>query len=242
MPGLEVDVIALPSEGGEGGDLYALFSCGDHHFCRMVLADAVGHGYTASEVVRQVHALLHKYNDMRDPSGLLAALNEDFPAAGDIPGVPLRLTTVVTATYHCDTGEFNYAYAAHPRMLEWRTRNGRWGVLGEGLEGLPLGVISGELYSQQSVKLEPGDLVMAFSDALTEVESPDGTELTAEGFLELAERTMARFSQPVPLDEFSRELLAGVRHYHGSDRFRDDLTLLTLRRRSQEQDQALEPG
>ena len=139
MPGLEVDVIALPSEGGEGGDLYALFSCGDHHFCRMVLADAVGHGYTASEVVRQVHALLHKYNDMRDPSGLLAALNEDFPAAGDIPGVPLRLTTVVTATYHCDTGEFNYAYAAHPRMLEWRTRNGRWGVLGEGLEGLPLG-------------------------------------------------------------------------------------------------------
>jgi hypothetical protein len=36
--GLEGDVIALPSGSKEGGDLYALFSCGADHAARIVLA------------------------------------------------------------------------------------------------------------------------------------------------------------------------------------------------------------
>lgn len=232
LAGLEGDVIALPSGGSEGGDLCALFSCGAERAARIVLADCVGHGFSASGVAAHVHKLLHKFRDIRDTAGLLAALNDDFTLTGQVPGAPLRLTTVVTATFDRDTGEFNFAYAAHPRMLHWRARGARWQMLGEGLEGLPLGFIAGETYSQQSVRLEPGDIVLAFSDAVTEVESPEGEQLAPEGFLELARAALARLSPPSPLHDLAEGLLEAIQDYHGSAEFDDDLTLLALRRPS----------
>src|ERR1700757_3998635 len=111
--GLEANVIALPWGDQEGGDLCALFSCGAAH-ARVVLADGVGHGYAASRVAGHIHGLLHKFRDLRNSSGLLSALNDDFTLTGQVTGGPLRLTTLVTATFDRETGEFNFAYAAHP--------------------------------------------------------------------------------------------------------------------------------
>jgi serine phosphatase RsbU (regulator of sigma subunit) len=230
LAGLESDVIAVPAGGDKGGDLSAVFSCSDN-IARVVLADCVGHGYTASGVARHVHHLLHEFQDMRDTAGLLAALNDAFTLSNDKSPGPLRLTTVVTGTFDGTTGEFNFAYAAHPRMLLWRAQQRRFFELGEGLEGFPLGFISGETYNQQSVRLHQGDMILAFSDGATEVYSPSGEQLTAEGFLELAGETLRKLPQPVSLHDFSEALVSGVSHFRGlTGELEDDLTLLTLRR------------
>jgi sigma-B regulation protein RsbU (phosphoserine phosphatase) len=230
LAGLESDVIAVPSGGSKGGDLSAVFSCSDN-IARVVLADCVGHGYTASGVARHVHHLLHKFQDIRDTAGLLAALNDAFTLSNEKSSSPLRLTTVVTATFDGTTGEFNFAYAAHPRMLLWREREKRFLELGEGLEGFPLGYITGETYNQQSVRLNHGDMILAFSDGATEVRSPAGVQLTARGFLELAEKTLNGMTPWPLLHDFSESLLLGVQRYRGEQReLDDDITLLTLRR------------
>jgi len=229
LAGLESDVIALPSGGETGGDLSAVFSCSDN-IARVVLADCVGHGYLASGVARHVHHLLHKFQDIRDTAGLLAALNDSFTLSNDSTG-PLRLTTLVTGTFDGTTGEFNFAYAAHPRMLLWREQQAQFFELGEGLEGLPLGFITGETYNQQSVRLNPGDMILAFSDGATEVRSPSGEQLAAKGFLELAGKTLNALPRPVALHDFSGALLEGIHRFRGtSGDLEDDVTLLTLRR------------
>jgi serine phosphatase RsbU (regulator of sigma subunit) len=229
LAGLEGDVIAVPSGGDEGGDLAAVFSCSDN-VARVVLADCVGHGYVASAVARHVHHLLHKFHDIRDTSGLLGALNDEFTldAASDEGG--LRLTTVVTGTYDGGSGEFNFAYAAHPRMLVWRAREKTFCELGEGLENLPLGFITGEQYSEQSIRLNVGDMILAFSDGATEARSPEGEQLTAKGFLAVAQDALGGLAEPARLDEFSRELLQRVQRHRGEAELEDDITLLTLRR------------
>ena len=230
LAGLESDVIAVPSEGDKGGDLTAVFSCSDS-IARVVLADCVGHGYTASGVARHVHYLLHQFQDIRDTAGLLAALNDAFTLSNESSKGPLRLTTVVTATFDGTTGEFNFAYAAHPRMLLWRDQEKRFLELGEGLEGFPLGYITGERYNQQSVRLNHGDLILAFSDGATEVRSPSGIPLTSKGFVELAVKTLNNLAQPLVLHDFSESLLRGLHHYRDSQAdLEDDITLLTLRR------------
>src|SRR6202047_359017 len=104
LAGLEGDVIAVPSGADRGGDLAAVFSCSDN-IARVVLADCVGHGYTASGVARHVHHLLHKFQDIRDTAGLLAALNYAFTLSNEGSSEPLRLTTVVTGTFDGTTGE-----------------------------------------------------------------------------------------------------------------------------------------
>src|SRR5258708_12300817 len=133
LAGLQSDVIAVPSGGDKGGDLSAVFSCSDD-IARVVLADCVGHGYTASGVARHVHHLLHKFQDIRDTAGLLAALNDAFTLSNENSEGPLRLTTVVTGTFDGTSGEFNFAYAAHPRILLCPHREGQFLELGEALE------------------------------------------------------------------------------------------------------------
>ncbi len=97
---------------------------------------------------------------------------------------------------------------------------------------MPLGYITGEVYNQQSVRLNHGDMILAFSDGATEVRSREGEQqLTSKGFLELAENTLRRLPQPVVLQDFSRALLEGVHLYRGPEgELEDDITLLTLRR------------
>jgi sigma-B regulation protein RsbU (phosphoserine phosphatase) len=230
LAGLESDVIAIPSGADRGGDLSAVFSCSDD-VARVVLADCMGHGYVASGVARHVHHLLHKFQDIRDTAGLLAALNDEFTLSSQGQGDALRLTTVVTGTFDAQTGEFNFAYAAHPRMLLWRARESKFLELGQGLENFPLGFATGENYNEQSVRLQIGDMILAFSDGATEVESPDGIQLSPSGFLELAEKTVGHLPSPLHLPTFSEALLDGVRKYRGMEgELEDDITLLTLRR------------
>jgi sigma-B regulation protein RsbU (phosphoserine phosphatase) len=140
------------------------------------------------------------------------------------------MTTVVTGTFDGRTGEFNFAYAAHPRMLHWRAREAKFHQIGDGMENLPLGYITGEQYSEQSVRLDPGDMILAFSDGATEVKSPSGDQLTANGFLDFARTTLGKLSQPVVLPRFSKSLLEGIQNYRGHSELDDDITLLTLRR------------
>src|ERR1700681_1078151 len=105
LAGLEADVIAVPSGADSGGDLSAVFSCSDN-IARVVLADCVGHGYVASGVARHIHRLLHKFQDIRDTAGLLAALNDEFTLKGQEGGEGLRLTRVVTGPFDGRAGGF----------------------------------------------------------------------------------------------------------------------------------------
>jgi len=230
LVGLEGDVISLPSGSREGGDLYALFSCAGERAARIVLADCVGHGYAASRIAAHIHQLIHQHRDVPDSSRLLAVLNDEFTLTGQSEGALPRLTTVVTATFDRSTGEFNFAYAAHPRMLLWRARQNRWFALGEGLWGLPIGFIAGECFAQQSIRVEAGDIVLMFSDGLTDVFSLDGEMLTADGLMELARTTFAKFSSRVPLHTFVDALVDAIKGFHGAEDLEDDVTLLTLRR------------
>lgn len=71
-------------------------------------------------------------------------------------------------------------------------------------------------------------MILAFSDGATEVESPGGMQLTAQGFAELAATTLSKLPQPPSLSEFSKSLLHGIHQYHGGTDLEDDITLLTL--------------
>lgn len=88
--GLEANIIARPSEDQGGGDLCALFSCGDEH-ARVVVADCVGHRYEANTVAKHVHVLLHELRDLKNSSRPLTALNDEFTIAGQLAAGPLRL-------------------------------------------------------------------------------------------------------------------------------------------------------
>jgi len=90
---------------------------------------------------------------------------------------------------------------------------------------LPLGVIPDTDYIQFEVHLDPGDLIVAATDAFIEARGPDGSELGEPGL-----RAMLG---ELPLGEpaaFGPAILAAVDRFRAAAPPQDDQTLLVARR------------
>lgn len=71
------------------------------------------------------------------------------------------------------------------------------------------------------VVIEPGDCLYVFSDGVTEVPNENGDEFG----IARVERFLAQLNMEAPL----AELIGALSAFHGSDRFRDDITVVELR-------------
>jgi hypothetical protein len=89
---------------------------------------------------------------------------------------------------------------------------------------LPLGVIEPTDYRQFAAKLAQGDVVVVYTDALTEaVGGPDGEYLGGKGLLELLERI-----GPDDPARLGYELIEAVARWRGGTPAEDDQTVIVM--------------
>jgi sigma-B regulation protein RsbU (phosphoserine phosphatase) len=104
-----------------------------------------------------------------------------------------------------------------------RRRDGTLEHLAHG--GLALGLTESTGYDATTTTLEPGDLLLLYSDGITEAESPSGVPFDEEGLL----RIVTAAPDATAPDLAGRVMAAVSAHAH-DHRFADDLTVLILRR------------
>jgi sigma-B regulation protein RsbU (phosphoserine phosphatase) len=83
-------------------------------------------------------------------------------------------------------------------------------------------------YASQRAHLEPGDLLVLYSDGITEAESPSGTPFDEEGLVSLIR---AHGDDP-DLVAIGKAIIKAVERHAQDVRFADDLTVLLARRPS----------
>jgi sigma-B regulation protein RsbU (phosphoserine phosphatase) len=121
------------------------------------------------------------------------------------------------------TGEFVAVNAGHlPGLI--RRRDGRFERLTDG--GIALGMFDTSRYASQRARLEPGDLLVLYSDGITEAESPSGTPFDEEGLIALIR---AHADDP-SLPDIGQAVIKAVERHAQDVRFADDLTILLARR------------
>lgn len=223
-PGLDAWVFSRPFEGAaRGGDVHYVSLCGGGSITRLVVADVAGHGAVVADVARSLRRLMRRNINRRSPTRLARALNREFTALARAD----RFATAVVATY-LTGGRLSICNAGHPRPLWYRAAGGGWEVLAGGPEpaagNLPLGVDDGTTYSQFAVELGRGDVVVFYTDALTEARDPADRLLGEAGLLERA----AGLATPTDPRAFGRGLLAAVDAFRGGRPADDDLTALVL--------------
>lgn len=124
--------------------------------------------------------------------------------------------------------------AGHPRPLWFSASARRWHALhagsaraGDGAPedsgGLPLGVLERTDYGQFDLALSRGDIVVLYTDSMTEAASPAGELLGEEGLL-----GVARGLDPDVPEDILPRLMAGVREWTGKAEFEDDATMIVL--------------
>jgi sigma-B regulation protein RsbU (phosphoserine phosphatase) len=91
--------------------------------------------------------------------------------------------------------------------------------------GLPLGMMSFATYEESETRLEPGDLLLLYTDGLTEAENPDEEEFGVERVAEV----VADLKSP-SAEAACRELLAAVHEHACGQPLVDDATLLVVER------------
>ena len=95
------------------------------------------------------------------------------------------------------------------------------------LTGVALGMFDLSSYTAVETRIDPGDMLVLYSDGITEAENPDGQPLEEPGLQAIID------SYP---DEgpaaLGAHIVKGVERYAQASRFADDLTILILRRRA----------
>jgi sigma-B regulation protein RsbU (phosphoserine phosphatase) len=91
---------------------------------------------------------------------------------------------------------------------------------------LPLGLIAGTSYSQTGVQLEPGDLLLLYTDGVSESYDESGAQLGLDRLLSIA-RSLPTESAAAA----GKELLTAVAQFRGAVPPADDETVVALQRR-----------
>ena len=228
VPGLDAWVYAKPcGEPGGGADVCYVSSCATGRIARLLVADVAAHGQLAADVVTGLRTLMRRHVNRIDPSRFVQAMNEQFAAVSDAGG----FATALVATYFAPTNTLSLCNAGQPPPLLYRAATGQWSFLdqhcaagGEEFPDVPLGVVDLVNYDEFDVSLDAGDVVVCYTDALTETRDAAGEPLGLAGVLRLAQSIDARDSAAV-IPQF----LAAVRACCGHAVCNDGLTLLLFR-------------
>ncbi|MHC5024493.1 MAG: PP2C family protein-serine/threonine phosphatase [Planctomycetota bacterium] len=227
MPGVDAWVYSRPCGGeAQGGDVHYLTSCATGRVTRMLLADISGHGISVASMGLSLRQLLRRFINQISQRRVVRSLNRHFADIAD-EGV---FATALVATFFAPRRTLDLTNAGHPPPLLYRAAARRWRYLHQVESGsseianVPLGVDNRTTYSQQSVALDVGDLVLCYTDSLPESVRDDGSRLGLLGLLDLVQGLDA--DHP---DRIVPALIEQIRHVCPSGTDEDDLTMLLIR-------------
>jgi sigma-B regulation protein RsbU (phosphoserine phosphatase) len=226
--GLDVWISSQPEgQSQAGGDVYYVSSCASGRITRLMLADVSGHGQMVADVATRLRDLMRNNVNTIGNRPFVTAMNRNF--ADETDG--LRFATAIVSSYFSPTRTLSICSAGHPPPLIFRESEQSWRLLdtsdssrrdpGGEVADLPLGIISNTSYSECTLRLADGDMVLCYSDAFSEAQGADGKMLGIDGLLSVV-------SSIGSLD--AEELLPGVieslRSCGPTNLNQDDATLL----------------
>ena len=203
-----------------GGDFYDLFSLGEHQL-GIVLADVSGKGLKAAVQTAMLKYTLRGFAlEMPDsPGAVLARVN-------DVLCSPMSshdgFVTLFYGVLDTETAEIVYASAGHEPPLHRSAANQQAQPLTV-TDGLALGCLPDVPYEERRLPLAPGDLLLLYTDGLTEARAADGSFLGLEGLAALLP------TADVSAETAVQTLYDAVTRF-ADDVRRDDVAMLALRR------------
>lgn len=202
-----------------GGDYYDIFSRPKDGRVILALGDVAGKGVGAALLMASLHAAV------RVQSGLSSSVHELMVEINRylFENMPTdRFATLFYAELEPGTGRLAYSTAGHHAAVLAR-RSG--GIVRLRAGGRPLGLRPDTTYEVECVKLEPGDVLVLFSDGLIEATNEAGEEFGEARLLQLVREHHQSHATQLR-DCVGRELA----HFSGSAPPDDDRALVILRR------------
>ena len=185
----------------------------------IVIADVSGKGMAASLLAASFDALLMGPIEVGHPPDLLC---ERVSRRLFMKTPPERYVTAIITALDPGTGRLSYTNAGHNPGLLLRADGT---VQRLEANGLPLGLFPVVEYEKVEITLGPGDLVMLYTDGITEAANPKGDEFG----LDRLQAVVRKYSRE-PLVALAVAIETAVEVFVDGTPFGDDRTIVMLRR------------
>jgi sigma-B regulation protein RsbU (phosphoserine phosphatase) len=218
MPGWET-TYHYQGAGPVSGDYCDLVTSGENLY--FIVGDVSGKGVAASMLMSHLHATFRTLMSVHLPiDEMMGRANRMFCEST----LPTHYATLVCGkTYR--TGEVEFCNAGHhPPLLVQRSK-----ISPLEATGLPLGMFGDGSFSVNKMRLAPGDLLLLYTDGLSEATDRTGREYGAQRLCEFIKK-----SGSLPPKELISACLEDARSFRSGRPWTDDLTLMVIRRLEQE--------
>jgi phosphoserine phosphatase RsbU/P len=219
VPGYDLDGVNLPTMeiGGDYFDYLPMNGGG----LGLVVADVSGKGVAAALIMATFRAALRL--ELRRGHGVADVVSQvDRLLLDSID--PSRYVTAVCGTLEPETGAFTYVNCGHNPPMLLHARGGCTLLdKGRAMLGSPMPTVP----ETGRVRLEPGDLLAIYTDAVVDLEASDGAEFGPARLESLLRRSAA-----LPAKEIVKTVVRQTLEFSGRESYDDDFTLLVVKRRA----------
>ncbi len=207
---------------GVGGDYFDYIDI-DENKVGALISDVSGKGIPASLVMVMIRTVFTTYVSRKgvDCSQVVSAINDSLSADFAID----KFATLFFMIYDRSTGELSFSNAGHGPLFCFRASKNA--CTNTKLDGVPIGIMEDVVYLQAKVKLDPGDIVMMYTDGVTEMRNAAKEEFginRVKKFLTNNYRMNA--------NELVERLVQEVDDFRGDVPPHDDETMLVFKRES----------
>lgn len=226
VSGYELQGISFPCYE-IGGDYYDFIKRDDGRLV-IALGDVSGKGTAAALLMSSLHAAVHAQTGSHETLvDTISAVNRYL--AENIP--PNRFVTLFYAELDPDSGALSFLNAGHNPPLIVHAA-GTVEQLASG--GLPLGIKPDAEYREGRTQLQNGDVLVIYSDGVTEATSPAGEEFGATRLYEVVSRNVEASAAGI-----RDRIESALTKFSQGTQAADDITLVIVKRQAEQKHMAI---
>jgi sigma-B regulation protein RsbU (phosphoserine phosphatase) len=217
IPGLDVAAFSRPAQyiGGDYFDFFR-FRNGTHG---LVIADVMGHGVSASLLMSSMQTALNTLIPDNDHAAdVVQRVNRYYLHN-------IKLTTFVTvflAQFDPAKSLLSYCNAGHNPPVLYRRAGGRVDWLQP--TGAAIGLVEDYKIHADEITLQPGDVVLLYTDGVTEAANPSQEQFGRERLAQLVAENAA-----LPARDLVAALRQGLADFIAGEPLADDVTILACK-------------
>jgi serine phosphatase RsbU (regulator of sigma subunit)/dihydrofolate reductase len=222
---IDIRESSLAEAGNAPGENISSASGTTAHGCDrlgIAVGDVSGKGMSAALLMASLHASLRSQvlSGAGDLGAKMANVNRLLYNASDSN----RYATFFYAELDCASRTLHYVNGGHNPPAVLRKEDGAWRVLRLGDGGPVIGLLAGALYKEQILHLLPGDILLAFTDGISEAMNASEDEWGEDRMI-----AEAQAHADLSAEELLQHLFRAADAFAAGATQHDDMTIVVLR-------------
>ena len=217
IAGLEIAAAMQPAKG-VGGDYYGYIPI-DAHTIQVVIADVAGKGVSAALLMSATAAAMRlEANRDRNMLETVGRLNTGIFSVSDGE----HYVTLLLAEIDAHKRTLHYVNCGHNPALRFRAATGRVTLMNSSCP--PIGLYSEESCELTSADLAAGDVLVFYTDGVTEAQNPLGEEFGTRRLSEVVRRSSSESAEGLVSD-----IIRSAANFCSETGFIDDVTVVVVK-------------